>query len=177
MLKYERVDQNNVGIAIAIQNTLFPEENGRMNYEEAINGITDFQYYLVVDEDGSYVGISGLYHYPVDAESAWLGWFGIKEEYRRRHYGSQTIALFEQLARDQGYRYARLYTDEHDNDEAIQFYLSIGYTCEKYKNEDDPASLKLPLLIFSKSLYGGCVTPWNNRNIDFTSQARKQWGE
>ena len=89
-----RVTEKNIEEAVSVQEELFPGESGRANYEEAVSGISGFEYYLVY-EDGVCAGITGIYTYPDDPESAWLGWFGIREEYRRRHLGSKTMRWFE----------------------------------------------------------------------------------
>ena len=128
----------------------------------------------MIEENGEIVGISGLYFYAVDPTSAWLGWFGILKEYRRLHLGSKALKIFEAMAVKLGFKTARLYTDKFDNDIAINFYRSNGYTEEDYLLDEDPASKKYPLFIFSKSLDGTKVTRWNNKNIGFTKQTEKQ---
>ena len=173
MLKTIKVTKENLEYAIRIQEEIFPDESGRVNYEEAIAGTQDYDYYLLYQEENC-VGVIGLYTYPCDAESAWLGWFGIREKFRKKHLGTEAIKKFEDLAEKKGYKYARLYTDEADNDVAIAFYQSNGYTCEKYVNEDDPACLQYRMLIFSKSLCGEPFPLWNNKNIHLTEQIEKQ---
>ena len=176
MLIYYEITNGNLDIAIDIQNRIFPEYSAKTNYIEAIEKKTDNKYFLL--SDGSeYVGITGIYSYIVDPESAWLGWFGILEDYRNKGYGSEALLIYEKMARERGYRYARLYTDKFDNDAALHFYKSRGYTFEDYINEKDEASLRFPILIGSKSLDGSKAALWNNRNIEFTEQIKKQSGK
>lgn len=173
MIRLERITKENLDYAVCIQNAIFPDYSAETNYAESVNGITDFEYYLVYDEDTA-VGITGSYQYDTDPDSAWLGWFGILEPYRRRHYGQQLIRMFEENARENGFRFTRIYTDRYDNDAAVAFYTSCGYTGEIYDNPDDPACYEYPVLIFSKSLTEGSVIPWNNRNIRLTEQMVKE---
>ena len=169
----EKITKDNLEYAVSIQGELFPpEESARANYEESLEN-PRFEYYLIY-EDGTCAGVIGLYSYPEYPDSAWLGWFGIRKAFRRRHLGSKALALFEEMAVLKGFSFARLYTDAVNNEAAIAFYESNGYRSEPYENPDDPACLKLKLLIFSKSLASGELIPWNNRNIYFTEQSAKQ---
>ena len=90
----ERITKNNIEFAIQIQEELFPGESGRANFEESLDENSGFKYYLLY-EGGACVGVIGLYSYPEDRDSAWLGWFGIREEARRKHYGTHALKAFE----------------------------------------------------------------------------------
>ena len=169
----ERITQNNLAVAIRIQEGLFPGESGRVNYEESLGESSAYEYYLIYEE-GNCVGITGIYTYPEDPDSAWLGWFGIIREYRRRHLGSEALKRFEEMALSRGFRFARLYTDARNNDTAIAFYRANGYTSEPYRNAQDPACEKYKTVIFSKPLGSGELIPWNSRNIHLTEQIAKQ---
>ena len=173
MLRTVRITADNLQYAIRIQNTIFPRYNGEANYTDSITGKASCEYFLVYDED-TCIGITGMYQYEIDPDSAWLGWFGVLEPFRRQHYGTAIIRLFEDMARCRGYRYARLYTDRYNNDTAIAFYTSCGYTAEVYDNPDDPACYEFPALIFSRSLTDSPLLPWNSRNIGLTSQMEKE---
>lgn len=69
----------------------------------------------------------GIFIMPQEPVSAWLGWFGILEKYRRRGYGSLALEMFEAEARKRGYLFARLYTGRFHNDAAKAFYEINGY--------------------------------------------------
>lgn len=174
-MKLVRVTKENIDEATAVQNELFPEENGRANFEASLREDSRFTYALIYEAEQP-AGIIGIYDYPEDRESAWLGWFGIRENFRRRHLGSKAIRMFEEEAISRGYRYARLYTDAFDNDAAIAFYTKNGYVSEPYSNPDDPASIEYPMLIFSKSLTSDPLVPWNSRSIHLTEQIALQKG-
>ena len=66
------------------------------------------------------------------------------------------------------------YTDAENNDAAIAFYKSNGYSYESYQNPEDPACVKYKVLIFSKALTYEELVPWNNRSIHLTEQIAKQ---
>lgn len=169
----ERITECNLSYAVQIQEELFPGESARTNYEESLAEPSAYAYYLIYEE-GVCAGIIGLYRYPEDPDSAWLGWFGIREGFRRKRLGSRALKLFEEMAAAGGYRFARLYTDAVNNDAAIAFYKANGYTCEPYLNPQDPACTQYPTVIFSKALSAGALAPWNNRSIHLTEQIAKQ---
>lgn len=173
MLTLERITENNLEDAVRIQEELFPGESARTNYTESLSDTSGYAYYLI-EKNGVRVGIIGIYRYPEDPESAWLGWFGVREGYRRNRIGSQALCMFEEMASARGYRFARLYTDAENNDIAIAFYKANGYTCEPYENAQDPAAADHKTLIFSKPLTNGPPVLWNNRSIHLTEQIEKQ---
>ncbi len=169
----ERITGQNLPFAVSVQEELFPGESGRTNFEESLEASSGYEYYLLYEGEAC-VGVIGLYRYPEDPESAWLGWFGIREGFRRRHLGSEALKRFEEMAADRGYRFARLYTDAVDNDRAIAFYQANGYISEPYRNMQDPACMEYPTVIFSKSLTGSPLVLWNSRTIHLTEQIAKQ---
>lgn len=169
----ERITQANIRYALQIQEELFPGESARTNYEESLSEKSGYEYFLV-RKDGICVGIIGLYSFPEDHDSAWLGWFGIRKGFRRKHLGSAALQIFEKMAASQGYLYARLYTDAVNNDTAIAFYKANGYICEPYENKEDVACLKHKTVIFSKPLTSKSLIPWGSRNIHLTEQIEKQ---
>lgn len=173
MLEFERITEKNIDFAVQVHAEIFPGYSARVNYEESVTGLSGYEYFLIYSE-GACVGITGIYSYPNDDENAWLGWFGIREGFRRKHFGTLALQFFEKLAVEKGYRFARLYTDEFDNDIAISFYKANGYTGEKYSNVQDTACEDHKVIIFSKSLTSDELIPWGNKNIELTEQISKQ---
>ena len=172
-MRLERIAENNLRYAVEIQAELFPGESAEANYEDSLEEASPFEYYLIY-EKGVCAGIIGIYSYPEDPDSAWLGWFGILEGFRRKHLGSMALKRYEEMAAARGYRFARLYTDAVNNDAAIAFYKANGYLGEPYLNPQDPACRQYPTLIFSKSLTSDALVPWNSRSIHLTEQIAKQ---
>ncbi len=173
MMKLERISADNLELAVSVQETLFPNESARVNFEESISGAADYEYYLIYEDD-TCAGVIGIYSLQDDPCSAWLGWFGILSQFRRNHLGSEALKKFEEMAAAKHFKYARFYTDEEDNDTAIAFYKAAGYTPEPYRNEDDEVCMKYKTLIFSKTLCDEPVPLWNNRNMHLTAQIAKQ---
>ena len=169
----ERITQDNIDYATQIQAELFPGESGRTNFEESLIKNSGYEYYLLY-EGGVCVGVIGIYSYPEDQNSAWLGWFGIREGFRRKNLGTTALKAFEEMAAFRGYLFARLYTDAVNNDTAIAFYKANGYIGEPYQNSMDPACMKYKTVIFSKALTPEPLVPWNSRNIHLTEQIAKQ---
>lgn len=165
----KKINYNNLELALKVHKELFPNNSARKNYEDSINNISNGEYYLVYDNEEC-IGTFGIYTETEDKESAWLGWFGVRKKFRRQHYGSEIIKIFEEMAKERGYKYSRLYTDMRDNDVAIQFYLSNNYKSEIYLNLDDEASIAIEVLIFSKSLLDEPLKIWDNKNIHLTEQ-------
>ena len=169
----ERITEKNIDYAIQIQEELFPGESGRTNFEESMDENSGFEYYLLY-EGGVCIGVIGIYNYPEDQNSAWLGWFGIREEFRRKKLGTTALKAFEEMAAARGYVFARLYTDAVNNEVAIAFYQANGYVSEPYQNPQDPACMNYRTVIFSKSLTSRSLEFWNNRSIHLTEQIAKQ---
>lgn len=170
---HELITANNLAIAIAVQNCIFPHDPASVNYKESIEGITDNVYWLIYDCDVC-VGVSGMYYHDFDPKSAWLGWFGILPQFRQKGYGGKALELFFDEARQRNFDFARLYTDEVDNADAIVFYRKKGMTCEPYLNADDITWYIGQTLIFSKSLSQKELTLWDNKYLGFAEQLAKQ---
>lgn len=175
-MKLIPLTSDNLDDIIKIQHAIFPSHDASQNYIDAVAGTTDYKYYLLYVEDVGYVGITGVYSVQADSESAWLGWFGILKEYRRNHYGSEAMRLFEEYSKKLGYKYCRLYTDRDDNKATIKFYEANGYVLEPYENPLDPACFDFPVLIGTKCLLSAPMEKWNNRDMEFTRQIFKQTG-
>jgi GNAT superfamily N-acetyltransferase len=189
-LIFEQVDDKNLESAVAVQNDIFPGEDGRLNFIEAVlfaegklkypgnSGLVykDYIYWLV--KNGSQnIGIVGLYSkdYHKNAyDDAWLAWFGVIKSLRGRGYAREIFKFFEEQARVRGYKNIRLYTDSVENSVAIPFYNKMGMTAEIYKNPNDIFPQKGDILIFSKSIYGDKIELWNNKMLHLKEQYEKE---
>ena len=176
-MKLELLNDNNVDIAIKIQRDIFPLENGSEDIKEALaNNCPTYQflqqYWLAKDND-KYVGICGLYAYKSAPKDAWLGWFGVVEDERRKGYGTQILCATMQLAKDFGFETLRLYTDDEENAHAVKLYEKMGMIREIYDNPADAHFQIGNTLIFSKSLVNEKTTLWNNKNLFLNSHEEK----
>ena len=172
-MDYIKIDYSNLDTAYDIEKTIFPEYDALKNYLDSFAENNKSEYYLI-KEDGTFIGIIGLYFFNAYPDDAWLGWFGFLKQYRHKGYGKQALQFFENLARERGFRYARLFTDTLNNEDTKGFYKHEGYFEERYLNTKDPASFAYPISIFSKPLYDERCPLWNNRDIHFTKQVKKQ---
>ena len=170
------VDTSNYKEAIKIQNSIFPSENGAINILASldrdlfmkVSGLyyeDDHVKYYLAKEDGKYVGITGIYYY--DLDSAWLAWFGVLEEYRKKGIGRELLRKTCSLALSKGFKNMRLYTDFVGNHDAIHLYESEGFIGEKYTFE----KLAYDCRIYSKSLIDNNVNLWNNKNLNLCYQS------
>ena len=172
------VDKSNYNEAIKIQKSIFPLEDGTLNILHSLDrelfmrttGLyyldDGIKYYLAI-KDGKYVGITGLYYYDIEKDSAWIAWFGITDEYRNKGMGRELLEKTMGLALSKGFKYIRLYTDYVDNYDAIKLYEKCGFTGEKYTLENLPYDCR----IYSKSLIGDKVIPWNNKMLSLEHQS------
>ena len=105
-LRLELITSNNFEYALKVQNTIFKEYNARNNYLDSFkNSLLDF--YLVYDSNIC-VGVTGIYAYKDDIDNAWIGFFGILEEYREKGYGKEALRLTEEVAKKENYKYIRV---------------------------------------------------------------------
>lgn len=174
-LKYVEVAIDNLELAVKVQNSIFPLEDGRQNYVE---GITNDPYrkeminYIVYDNENP-IGIVGLYSYNEYPNDAWLSWFGVLQEYRKKGYGSKMFDFFETLALKKGYTSIRVYTDDKF-DTAISLYEKKKMVKEFYKNELESEEINKETIIYSKSLIKEQTEKWNNKFLGLTAQSEKE---
>lgn len=165
--------------ALSIQQELLPKYDASIDFESAavshaFDRYVDVSYYIL-GYDNNDIGLMGIYGYVGDRDNAWLDWFGILPEYRRKGFGTAALRIFENKAVALRYRYARILTDKFNNDAVLSFYASNGYMAEDYVNKfEDPFSVAYPQMIFSKSLTGEEVPLWDSRNIYFTEQLEQR---
>lgn len=173
MLRLELITKDNFEFAVKIQNIIFPHYNGRNNYLSSLDINSKNKFFLAYNDDIC-IGTTGIYYYKNDNDNAWLGFFGLLEEYRYRNYGKLLLKLTEDYAYRLGFKYMRLFTDRLNNDIAINFYKREGYTFEKYESNEEELKDLFDVVIGSKSLIGNDVPKWNNKFINLTKQTKKQ---
>ena len=157
-MEYENLTNDNIDVAIRIQKDIFPLENGSEDLKEALNNICPphqfMQKYWLAKNNNKYIGICGLYSYNDYPKDAWLGWFGVIKEERKKGFGTQILNDTINLAKNLEFETLRLYTDEIDNSIAIKLYKKIGMISEIYNNTEDLHFEIGKTMIFSKSLVG-----------------------
>ena len=175
---FQKITKENLNLASSIQNEIFPEEDGTANFVECIEKDPyrkELDFYIAYDGDIP-IGVTGVYSYHEYPEDAWLGWFGILEEYRKQGYGSEVFDLTVDLAKSKGYKNLRLYSDDSFQ-AAHRLYTSKGMIKEIYDNEldvDPYAPENLITYIFSLSLTAEKVSNWNNKILGLKEQGMKE---
>ena len=173
MLDLKLITSENLDYAVNVENEIFPEYNAKNNYIASIKNSNQSQFFLIFDKERC-VGITGIYSYKNDSDNAWLGFFGIKEEYRDKGYGRKSLKLTEEYAKSAGFKYMRLFTDKLDNEKAIAFYEANGYSFEDYVCDKEELKNEFNVVIGSKSLHKEEVPLWDNKFINLTKQTYKQ---
>lgn len=175
-INFIKIDQENLNLACEIQNKIFPKEDARQNFIEQINKDSyrkEMDYYIVYLQNTP-IGVTGLYSYNEYPENAWLGWFGILEQYRKNGYGGIVLDKTIELARKKGYTKFRLYTDEYAKS-AHKLYESRGLVKELYDNEDDKDEYFVAdVYIYSISLTKEQIDLWNNKIWGLKEQGKKE---
>ena len=141
---------------------IFPEENkyDLVHFEQSITRQHKFkrlEYYLGC-ENNALVGISGVY--ADNSDECWLGWFGIRPEYRRNGYASTILDLQLQMMKEYSYKVCRLYTDRVINKNAVNLYIKKGFKKDSaYEND---------IITMSKSLENASIPgKWIGKPLGF----------
>ena len=177
-MRLELIDFNNYKTGISVQKEIFPTEDGTLNILTSLDknlfikttGILyvdyDPKYYLVYNND-EIIGITGLYcEKLVCLESAWVGWFGVLKKFRGQGYGEKILNMTIELAKKEGYKTIRLYTDIKENKTAVKLYEKMGFIGEKYNAE----KLIYDSYIFSKSLTEKQTELWKDKKLNLSYQ-------
>lgn len=150
--------------ATKIELDLFPGMCGYLSYVNAIkNKNPYFLVYLVGNEQP--IGITGIYNCDCfgaeKLETAWLGWYGIKKEYRGQGLGKQILLDTINESRIRGYKKFRLYTSETRCPEALFLYDKVMDIGEFYTKEQQELKRK----VYSLSLTEKTIDPWGDRDL------------
>lgn len=166
-LTYEKINKDNIKLAAKIQYEIFPNSSAYTKYLKQINSnkkvSVDYLVYCKLNP----IGIIGLYEQDGDETSIWLSYFGLLKQYRKKGYGKRMLNDVIELAKSYNKKYLRLYTYEVWNSVAQGFYKKHMQLEEYYtnKNDDQIDILEGKPKIFSYSLTGDKIKPWNNKYI------------
>lgn len=173
MLESKIVTKNNFEQAVATQNAVFADagkyDNGMIDILKGLSNKPDkefnfIEHYLWEDKQ-QIVGISGLYSYHNNPQEAWLSWFGVLPDARKKGYGEQILTATKELAKQKGFTALRLYTSGKLYAKACKLYEKAGFTGEKYTKELPLNLLGFKEKIYSISLTDKPVTKWNNQHL------------
>lgn len=168
-VELEKVCKKNLNRAILLQNSIFPKENGTRDITNSVtNDIVSYfslHKHWIVKVDGNDVGITGLYAYRDYPQDVWMAWFGIIKTEREKGYASIAFKKMLGKARKLGFKTLRLYTDDIENNVAVNFYNKMGMTSEIYNNSNDIHREIGNTLIFSISLDNKPIAKWDNKYL------------
>lgn len=168
-MQYKPVCKENLVVAIQIQKALFPQEEGKQDLIDSMNHTQPphqfLQKHWVAYLEKQPVGIVGIYAYKAYPKDAWLGWYGVLQEFRKRGFGKEIFEFAKNEAVKLGFENLRLYTDEEDNYIATKLYEKFGMESEYYKNPEDKYYTKSRVLIYSTSLTDKPCEKWNSKNL------------
>lgn len=181
-IKCEKVEKDNVELAINTQRTIFPKEDGALNLrasadESLIEKVygegarEKVTFWLCKNKKGDIVGITGIYAYFEYPDDAWLAWYGVLPEKRGQGYGKSILSWTMAKAREMGYKKFRLYTDLEDNGVAVELYRKMGMIEEPYEAEDLGED---KTFIFSKSLVSEKTEKLGNKILFLKKQIEIQ---
>jgi len=136
-MRFENMSSANINIAVKLVNKCFISKVDRNTaifwYKEFAT--PDFKkrwphlhyltYQIVYDRNRA-IGLTGIYSHKFKKERAWLGWFGVIPEERRKGFGSSALRKTVDAARNRGYREFKIWTDAGDKS-AINFYKRNGF--------------------------------------------------
>ena len=172
-LKFVPVTMENIILATETEMKFWPDSCAFNSYLRAYQ--KGKPYWLVYDNN-KLVGMSGIYDYPELGEpgTAWLGWFGVLEEYRGRGYGKAILLETLNRAKDMGYKILRLYSSKREDlcPNAIPFYTKLSKQFNGFVEDYTLEQPEMQRIVVSFSLDGNPIPKWNNRNL-FLDEDRK----
>lgn len=174
-LKFVKITKENIILATKFQMSIFPTECGYEHFLYTINSGKDYLGYYLVYNGETLIGITGIYSFEniEDANSLWLGWFGVAEEYRNKGFGTSILLKTIDMAKSfslkyPAVKYFRLYTSTRENPLAIKLYRKHMDIEEKYLNEKD-FTYDGTCVIFTKVLNSDSpLKKWNNEFLNLT---------
>ena len=107
------------------------------------------------------VGLTGIY---ADQDSeCWLGWFGIRPEYRHRGYANKMLDLTLEKMQKYGYKVCRIYTNSVHNEDAVKLYLKKGFQINSKSRGN--------IITMAKSLGDSIViSKWKGKPLGFVPE-------
>lgn len=170
MLQFIPLCSENLMIAKGIQKKIFPYEYDNDTLENSLFSVPAYtsQFWLV-KKGKKFIGITGIYYYPEYPEDAWLNWFGVVPEVRRKGFGRKIFRRTFAYVRTLGFKTFRLYTDAKNNEKTLAFYRSLNMLEETYSPQKTDFT---DILVFSKSCHPFFrkVIPWGNKYLYIQEQ-------
>jgi GNAT superfamily N-acetyltransferase len=124
--------------AISLIQKVFPhipdQKNAEWSFSDSLTNInSDKNYWVAVNNEGKFIGITGLYLDLNDKSVAWLGWFGVHPSHRRHGIGSDLLVFTIDEAKRRGFSSLKLYTSSDENEKAAhQLYKKMEFLQTTY---------------------------------------------
>ncbi len=144
----------------------FYSRKGRLSYRifSWLSGVDLLDFWVVISDDGSVSGISGLYSVRKDRDEAlWLGWYAVRSSERGKGLGTALLGKAIEEARSRGAMFLRLYTSDSElidgGEEAQMIYEKHGLRIKSQKSiigglmidEKGPRLIRVNKIIREKS--------------------------
>ncbi len=172
-LRYVKVVKENIDIAFEIQSVIWENEPDYNGFSEKIANAREDNISFIVFLDGIPIGITGVYVEDVDNDSIWLDWFGVLANYRKRGFGRKILFdTIEYCKKLKCFDYLRLDTTYWKDRPALNLYDDVMDLKERYTAEDTK-EVSYNYLIYTYSLHGKKVKPWNNKYLGLVSHYEK----
>jgi GNAT superfamily N-acetyltransferase len=97
--------------------------------------------------DSEPVGVCGIYADKRWPTSAWISWFGVRDQFRKQGCGTFMISEIEKEADSLGFSWLRVYTGK-SNRTAIRFYKSKGMVA----TDEKVPEVGIPHIVMKKNL-------------------------
>lgn len=174
-LQFFKVDRANLKQALQFQERIWPRNPVDADYLDKVKYPRDLtNASWLVYYGSSLVGLTGVYTFDPDEagydedESIWMDWFAIAPEHRGHGYGRQILLATIDYAKYLGrFKYFRLDTADFMGRSSTKLYDAVMQLREDYTAEPLPKGHHG--LIYSYSLDGSEIRPWNNQFLDLDS--------
>lgn len=163
MLTYKVLNKQNLEKVLDIKHFLFPESNSDEDYDNYFNNKTKSNYYLIFENETP-CAIIGWYDFDNCNKNAFVGWFGVMPEFRRRGIAKESLKFIINEVKKLGYEYLRVYTDKVVNPESILLYEKTFDVREDY-NFPDKIGNTNNFVVFTKFL-SDKKELWNNTPLN-----------
>lgn len=181
-VKLEILSEKTLVASAKIAIECFPHSYGLtyIDYKDFLSGETERDiklrpYLIMLGKEP--IGTIGLYEMPKHKKDLWVHSFAILPKYRGKGFGARALLDVIELGKQyKGKETLRLWTYGVWNAEAQPLYERIMQSCEFYTNPKDSQyniNDGRPL-VYSFSLCGKAVVPWDNKFIDLDMEDRYQ---
>lgn len=145
MMKTEQIKDSGRFLAVLEDfEDVFPRLSSRVSLIDYAKKTVKYGNVFVVYDGKKPAALIAFYDNDLQSKNAFVTLVGVKSEYRRRHLGTQLLALCESDAKNAGMKTISLEVRK-EKDGAIAFYSDNGY--KEYKRSNEAVFMKKDLNI------------------------------